>query len=71
MTVEDNSKWMKLGVREDGSQMCRREFGEVVAIYFDVVVKDGRFAYNGLDFVQYRDPRSLIKAWKYNHIKEK
>eukprot|EP00973_Karenia_brevis_P000151 19741-Karenia_brevis.AAC.1 len=37
-------------------------FGEVIAIYFEAEVKKRRLIYQGTGFVQFRDPRSLVKA---------
>eukprot|EP00973_Karenia_brevis_P061530 8555161-Karenia_brevis.AAC.1 len=48
------------------------EFGEVIAIYFDVKSdSDGRWYYTGTGFVQHRDPRSLRNAWNSQRIRER
>eukprot|EP00973_Karenia_brevis_P076512 10629188-Karenia_brevis.AAC.1 len=56
--MNDQSQWLELG--SIGGQQC---YSRVC------VVKGDKFAYNGLGFVQYKDPRCLVAAWNYNHLR--
>eukprot|EP00973_Karenia_brevis_P033565 4626656-Karenia_brevis.AAC.1 len=46
------------------------QFGEVIAMCFEVRSKGSRHLYSGIGYVQYRHPSSLVKAWSYEHCKQ-
>eukprot|EP00973_Karenia_brevis_P050883 7066754-Karenia_brevis.AAC.1 len=48
------------------------EFGEDIAIYFDIKSdRAGRYYYTGTGFVQLRDPGSLRNAWNSQQMRER